>query len=290
MAEKGNKEFIIKMYQDAQKRKYAIGAFNFSTMELMHGIHNAALKNKAPVIMSNSEGERAFFGREESVALWNVLKSRHPKTVLHADHTKSFAEVKKVIDAGYPSVHFDGSELDYKTNLRETKKCADYAKKYNVFIEAELGGIKGGSTFHKEGLKDVVKDEYLTKPDEAKEFCEFTGIDSLAISVGNAHGIWADRKKLDFERIKAIKAKTGKFLVLHGGSGITPVDFRKAIDCGINKININTETRLAFEKALLKGLAERTDDVPYRYLGHVHEAVSEEIGEKMVIFRAEKKA
>jgi ketose-bisphosphate aldolase len=286
----GNLEFIRSIYRKASEQGFAIGAYNFSTMDIAKGIHRTAVKMKAPVIMSNSEGERAFFGLEESVALYQLLKQRHPQTILHADHTKTFEEIKKVIDAGYPSVHFDGSELSYETNLRETKRCADYAHSKGVFIEGELGGIRGGSTTHTgQSLKDVIKPELLTKPEQAKEFCEMTGVDSLAISIGNAHGLWAEQKKLDFERIKRVKAATGRFLVLHGGSGITSADFRKAILCGINKININTEMRMAYEKALLQGLAERTDDVPYHYLAKVGDSVAKVVEEKMIIFRTEGK-
>lgn len=284
-----NLEFIRGIYSDADKKGYAIGAYNFSTVEILKGIHNTAIKMKAPVIISNSEGERAFFGLDENIALYNMLKRRHNHTILHADHTKTFEEIKRVIDAGYPSVHFDGSELPYETNIRETKRVVDYAHSRSVFVEGELGGIKGGSTLHKESLKDVVKEEFLTKPEEAAEFCKKTGVDSLAISIGNAHGLWAEQKKLDFDRIKRIKELTGKFLVLHGGSGITSADFRKAISCGITKININTEIRLAYEKALLKGLGERTDDVPYHYLSKVSTEVGKAVEEKMIIFMTENK-
>jgi fructose-bisphosphate aldolase, class II len=285
----GNLEFIRKLYANADKGQYAIGAYNFSTLDILKGIHSAAMKMRSPVIVSNSEGERSFFGLEENIAIYSLIKKRHPCTILHADHTKSYDEIKRVIDVGYPSVHFDGSELSYETNLRETKRVVEYAHARDVFVEGELGGIKGGSTTHTESLKDVLKEEFLTKPEEAKEFCEATGVDSLAISIGNAHGIWAEQKKLDFDRIKKIKSLTGSFLVLHGGSGISPVDFRKAISCGINKININTELRLAYEKALLQGLNERTDDIPYHYLGKVGVAVSKVVEEKIIIFMTDGK-
>jgi ketose-bisphosphate aldolase len=284
-----NLDFIRSIYAKSGKEQFAIGAYNFSTLDILNGIHATAIRMRAPVIIANSEGERSFFGLEENIALYRILRKRHPQTILHADHTKTFEEIKKVVDAGYTSVHFDGSELSYETNLRETKRVVDYAHARDVFVEGELGGIKGGSTTHKESLKEVIKEEFLTKPEEAKEFCERTGVDSLAISIGNAHGLWAEQKKLDFERIKKIKALTGKFLVLHGGSGISPSDFRKAIESGINKININTEIRMAYEKALLKGLAERTDDVPYHYLAKVSAAVSGIVEEKMIIFRTEGK-
>jgi fructose-bisphosphate aldolase class II len=284
------RNFIIKLYSKAEKEGYAIGAFNYSTGEILKGIWTAAKKMNSPAIIENSEGERGFFGMEECVATYHAIKKRYPYIILHADHTKTFEEIKKVIDAGYPSVHFDGSELDFEDNVRETKKAVDYAHKHNVFIEAELGGIKGGSTTHKEtSLKEVLKEEYLTKPDKAEEFIKRTGVDSLAISVGNAHGLWKDQKKLDFERIKEIKKRTGVFLVLHGGSGISSSDFRKAIECGINKININTELRMAYENALIKGLRERTDDVPYHYLEKVSDEVGKVVEEKIITFKSENK-
>ena len=286
-----NLDFIRGIYSKAERQGFAIGAFNFSTLEIAKGIHETAMRLKSPVIISNSEGERKFFGPEESVAIYKLLKARHPQTILHADHTHSFEEIKKVVDAGYPSVHFDGSELDYDTNLRETKKVVEYAHRHDVFVEAELGGIRGGSTSHKgQDLKDVVRADLLTKPQEAEAFCKATGVDSLAISIGNAHGLWEQKKILDFDRIRMVKQLTGKFLVLHGGSGITPADFRKAISFGINKININTETRLAFEKALLDGLAKRTDDIPYHYLSGLSDAVGKVVEGKMVTFRSDNKA
>lgn len=284
------RNFILKAYSKADKGGYALGAFNFSTNEILKGIWNAAVKMKAPIIISNSEGERAFFGLKACVGAYHQMKRDYPYIILHADHTKTFEEIKKVVDAGYPSVHFDGSELPYDENLRLTKAAADYAHKHNVFIEGELGGIRGGSTTHeKESLKDVVKEELLTNPEQAAEFVRLTGVDSLAISVGNAHGLWKDYKKLDFDRIKKVKEKTGKFLVLHGGSGINAADFRKAISLGINKININTELRIAYVNALIKGLHDRKDDVPYHYLDKVSEAVGKVVEEKIIVFKAEKK-
>lgn len=280
---------IIRLYKKADKKGFALGAFNFSTNEILKGIIFAAKKLKAPIIISTSEGERNFFGCEESVAVYNAIRKKYPHVILHADHTKSFKELKKIIDAGYPSVHFDGSKLSFRHNVRETKRAADYAHSKNVFIEGELGGITGGSTTHKERLKDVLTEDILTKPEQAKEFVELTGVDSLAISIGNAHGIWRDKPKLDFERLKDIKKRTGKFLVLHGGSGISAKDFRKSISLGINKININTELRVAYAHSLLKSLNKREDYTPYHYLKDVSAAISKVVEEKIIIFKADKK-
>jgi ketose-bisphosphate aldolase len=280
---------IISLYKRADRKGFAIGAFNFSTSEIAKGIIAAAVKLKAPVIISMSEGERSFFGCEESVGLYHAIRKKYPHVILHADHTKSFKELKRVIDAGYPSVHFDGSELSFKANIKWTRKAADYAHKHDVFIEGELGGIKGSSTVHNESLKDVLTEDLLTNPSQAEAFVKITGVDSLAISIGNAHGLWKEQKKLDFERLSEIKKRTGKFLVLHGGSGIKAHDFRKAISLGINKININTETRVAYAHSLIKALHTREDYVPYHYLKEVVDAVSKVVEEKIIIFKAEKR-
>lgn len=280
---------IINLYKKADKEGYAIGAFNFSTSVILKGIINAAMKLKAPIIIETSEGERNFFGLEETVAVYHAIRKKYPHVILHADHTRSFKEIKRIIDAGYPSVHFDGSHLTFRHNIQETKRVVNYARVRNVFVEGELGGITGGSTRHNKKLGDVLTEDMLTDPEQAQEFVKVTGIDSLAISIGNAHGIWKDKPKLDFERLKEIKQRTGKFLVLHGGSGITAGDFRKAIKLGINKININTETRVEYAKSLLKGLHHRKDDVPYHYLKEVVEAVSKEIESHIIIFKSDKK-
>ncbi|MBW2991193.1 class II fructose-bisphosphate aldolase [Candidatus Woesearchaeota archaeon] len=280
---------IIKLYKKAEKQGFAIGAFNFSTNEIIKGIVFAARKLRAPIIISTSEGERGFFGLEESVAVYNAVKKKYPHVILHADHTKSFQEIKRIIDAGYPSVHFDGSELSFRHNIRETKRAVEYAHNNNVFIEGELGGITGGSTTHKEKLSDVLKKNILTDPDQAQEFVKLTDVDSLAVSIGNAHGIWKDKPKLDFERLKEIKKITGKFLVLHGGSGIPAKDLRKAIKIGIDKINLNTELRVAYAQALFKGLHHREDYVPYHYMKDVVKAVSKVVEEHIILFKADKK-
>lgn len=280
---------IISLYKKADSKGFAIGAFNFSTNEILSGIAKAAIKMRSPVIVSMSEGERNFFGCGESVGVFRAIRKKYPYIILHADHTKSFDEVKKVVDAGYPSVHFDGSELSFLENVRQTRKAVEYAHRHNVFVEGELGGIKGGSTVHKESLNDVLTDDVFTNPIQAEGFVHMTGVDSLAISIGNAHGLWKEQKKLDFERLKKIKEKTGAFLVLHGGSGIRSHDFRKAISLGINKININTETRVAYAHGLLRALHHRKDYVPYHYLSDVVEAVSKIVEEKMIIFKSEKR-
>jgi ketose-bisphosphate aldolase len=280
---------IINLYKKADKKGFAIGAFNFSTNEIVKGITSAAIKLKAPIMITMSEGERHFFGCDESIGIYRAIKKHYPYVILHADHTKSLKELKKVIDAGYPSVHFDGSELSFNENVKQTRKAVEYAHKHDVFIEGELGGIKGGSTTHDQSLKEVLTEDVFTQPSQAEAFVNLTGVDSLAISVGNAHGLWKEQKKLDFERILDIKKRTGKFLVLHGGSGISAHDFRKAISCGINKININTETRVAYASSMLKALHRREDYVPYHYLKEVVDAIAKEVEEKIIIFKAEKK-
>ncbi len=288
--------FIHKMFLDAQKRRYAIGAFNFSTSEILKGIFLGAHNVKAPIIVEASEGEQAFFfddriGAEESVAIVNTFKRYHKnKMILHADHHKSFDAIRTAIAAGYPSVHIDASEYDYEKNVRLTKRVADYAHKHDVWVEGELGHVAGTSALHKEiNIQDFVKGMAETDPYQAREFVEKTGINALAIMVGNAHGLYKGAKQLDFERIAAVKKATRTFLVLHGGSGTPDASYQKAVKLGINKINVNTEMRVAFATALHKSIHSMQELTPYKYMANAIEEVRKVVEHKLTVYGARNK-
>jgi len=285
-----NRTQIKKIYDKAELGKYAIGAFNFSTMEILHAITNAAVKLKSPLIISCSEGERKFFGTDEAVAVWDVLnKKLKTNFILHADHHKSFETIKECIDAGFPSVHIDASHLDYKDNLKVTKKVVDYAHKKNVWVEAELGHIGGASTLHDVDISTVTGPEFMTDPNQSKEFVEKTGTDALATNIGNAHGVWKGKPHLAFNRISKIKELTKKPLVLHGGSGIDTASFERAIRLGIDKVNINSDMRIAYADTLTKSLLKRRNYTPYAYMQESMEAVEEVVTEKINIFGSKNK-
>jgi len=276
----------------AQQNKYAIGAFNFSTAEVLKAIVTGAKELNSPIIAATSENEAEFFGMREATALVDAWRhgSKLP-IILNLDHGKSLSSIKKAIAAGYNAIHFDGSGLSYEENLKQTKAVVDYAREVEktfdrqIIVEGELGYLRGDSSLHNEALE--IKPEDLTKPEQAKEFVEKTGVDSLAIVIGNAHGVFsAGQEKLDLERLAQIKKAVGDtFLVLHGGSGIPEGDVKKAVELGIVKVNINTELRVAYKEGLAKELKDKpTETTPYKILEQSIENVKKIVLEKIFIF------
>ncbi len=268
--------------EKAQKEKWAVGQFNFSTIEQLRGILAAAQKMKSPVILGTSEGESRYFGLKEIVALVEISKIKYEvHAFLNLDHGKDLNWIKKAIDFGYPTVHFDGSELPFKENIKCAKKIVEYAHKKGVLVEGELGYLRGESKFHKKIAR--IEKEDLTLPEKAYRFVKETKVDSLAIAIGNIHGIYTGMPKLDFERLKEINKKTKAYLVLHGGSGIPKTEIKKAIKFGIVKVNINTELRLTWKKTLEKSF--RIQEIrPYKILPKVQKAIQEKVEEKVNLF------
>lgn len=257
----------------AQREKFAIGQFNFSTIEQLRGILDAAERMKTPVILGTSEGESKFLGLKEILALVEISKMKYKVPVfLNLDHGKNLDYIKKAVDFGYSAVHFDGSDLSLEKNMKYVKKVVEYAHKRGVLVEGEL---------------DPIKKEGLTSPKEAEKFIKETKVDSLAIAIGNVHGMHKNQK-LDFERLKEINSRVDAFLVLHGGSGISNIQIRKTINSGINKININTELRLAWKRTLAKSLKAQ-EIKPYKILPKVQKAVQEKVEEKIKLFQSNKK-
>jgi len=284
--------------KSAQLGKYAIGSFNFSTAEILKAIVSSAKELKSPIIVSTSEGEAKFIGMREAAALadaWSAA-TKLP-IILNLDHGKSPETIKKAIAAGYNAIHFDGSTLPYLENLAQTKKVVDYVRAVEktfdrqIIVEGELGYLRGSSSLHKEALK--IEPEDLTTADQASDFIKYSGIDSLAIVIGNAHGVFAQgEEKLNLERLEEIRRAIGTqaFLVLHGGSGIPEKDIKKAIKLGIIKININTELRVAYKEAIEKEIkTEPQETTPYKIMGPALEAVKKVVEEKIKLFGSRNK-
>lgn len=295
-------QFNTKQYfKKAQEGKYAIGQLNCSTADQVRAVIIAAKKLNAPVIIGTSEGEAKFMGLRQAA---KIIESYQEETglpiILNADHTykdvkdlTNLNKIKALLDAGYNSIHFDGSVLSYEENVKWTKQVVDMCKAVSpdISVEGELGFLPGASKLSQEKVE--IKEEYLTNPDQALEFVLATGVDRLAVSVGNSHGISADEPKLDFERIAKIndKVREHAVLVLHGGSGIPNEDIQKAISLGICKININTELRIAFTDGLKKYFAENPDETtPYKYMQYPIEEMQKVVEEKIVIFGSQNKA
>jgi len=279
-------------FKKAKREKWAIGQFNFSALPQLEAIVEAAKEMQSPVILGTSEGESRFLGLKQAVALVRAYRAETGLPLfLNLDHGKSFEYLKKAIDVGYDMVHFDGSKLPFKENANLTKEVLKYARKSGVLVEGEMGVIGTDASKMYED-KFEIKEENLTKPQEAENYIKETGVKLLAVSVGNFHGMSAGGDPmLNLERLAAIKKQIKDiFLVLHGGSGTPEKDLKKAISLGIVKININTELRLAFTNTLKKSLEDNPKEItPYKYQTDSIGAVKKVVEEKIKLFGSKNK-
>ncbi len=299
----------------ANKHSYALGAFNFSNLEMLQAIIEAAVLEKSPVIIATTESAIEYAGLSYLKAMAYMAANNPVKIALHLDHGKDLKLIKKCIDFGYTSVMFDGSKLPYKENIKKTKQVVQWARSKGVSVEAELGAIRGKED--KVSVKD--EDAFFTDPLQAADFVKQTGIDILAISIGTAHGPFkfSGEAHLDFARLKKIKELTRMPLVLHGASGVSSEvvdalhnhcsDFgdcsrlqgahgvsdtaiRRAIKLGINKINIDSDLRIAFVSGMRSALLEnKTDYDPRTFLGAGKVEVCNIVKEKIKLFRGSNK-
>jgi len=284
---------MLNIFKKAQENKYAIGAFNVSNLEQIKAIFLAAQNLKSPIIISASEGEAKFIGKKHLRAIIDSYKKETGvEVILHQDHGKSFETIKDSIDAGYDSVQFDGSKLSFEENVEETKRIVEYARSKGVKnVEAEFNHLEGQSALIE---KIELKKENFTDPSQAKDFVERTGVDALAVVIGNLHGVFKDcqNPKLDIDRLKEIREAVGQDvnLVLHGGSGIAEDDIKEAVKNGIVKINVNTELRMAYTNSLKKTLEDNPDqNTPYKIMPLVVEAVQKVVEDKIKLFGSDNK-
>ena len=288
-------------FKKAQDGNYAIGQFNCSSADQIKAVIQAAKNLKSPLIIGTSEGEAKFMGLRQAMKIAEAYEEETGlPIILNADHTykdvkdlTNLDKIKALLEVGYNSIHFDGSVLSYEENVKWTKRVVDMCKEVspNISVEGELGFLPGASKVSKEKLE--FKEEYFTNPEQALEFVKATGIDRLAVSVGNSHGISAEEPKLDLERIAKINEKVRDYamLVLHGGSGIPDEDIKKAISFGIRKINVNTELRVAFTGALRDYFINNQDETtPYKFLQAPIDAMQKIVEQKIKIFGSENKA
>jgi len=279
---------IKEILNKAGKEGWATGHFNASELDHMRAIIEACQEAGAPAIIGFSEGERKHIGLEEAVALRNSLREEYGVPIfLNADHTKSVALAREAADAGFDSVHIDLSASGYEENVAGTKETVFYARAKNpeISVEGELGYLRGESKVQKEKIE--VKKEDYTMPEEAEKFVEETGVDRLAIAVGNIHGISLDEPDLDIERIKKIRKLVPEnvALVLHAGSGIPDEQIKAAIAAGIANVHINTDIRVAYVKELKKNLEEHLGEAAmYKLDESAKEAMKKVVLEKLKLF------
>ena len=295
------------MFKRAVKGGYAIPAFNFNNLEQLQAIITAASETKSPVILQVSKGARAYanpillrYMAEGAVEYAKSLGCNHPEIVLHLDHGDSFELVKGCVDLGFSSVMIDGSSLPYEENIELTKKCVEYAHQFDVTVEAELGVLAG--------VEDEVSSEesHYTRPEEVIDFSTRTGCDSLAISIGTSHGAYKFKPEqctrdpktgrlvpppLAFDILHEIEEKLPGFpIVLHGSSsvpeeyvkiidqyggnlpnavGIPEEQLREASKSAVCKINIASDSRLAYTAGVRETLAQHPDYFDPRQYGKV---------------------
>lgn len=241
--------------------KYAIPAFNTQDLETTQGIIWAAEALKAPIIIQTSVGALEYAGVEELVGLIKTqARDASVPIALHQDHCHDFSLIKKLINLGYSSVMIDCSHLPYKDNVKLTREVVSYAHKRGVWVQAELGRILGSEDW--QNVKSG--EDLMTDPDEAVKFVAETRIDTLAVAVGSLHGIPVDprikkvlstlKEHVDLKRLKAIRQKVKIPLVMHGASGVPDLQISAAIKLGVTIFNIDTDLRVAFNKALRDNL------------------------------------
>jgi len=231
---------VKKELNKARENKYAIGAFNTSNLEVTKAIVRAASKFDVPILVATTPSAIEYAGLENLFDIVNnEITETGIKAAIHLDHGKDFFQIKKAIDVGFKSVMFDGSKLSFDENAHLTERLVEYAHRFNVCVEAEVGVIG-----HEEGGKISGKSE-KSAPDQVRKFIELTGVDSIAVSVGNEHGA-PKGESLDFKLLKNIAEVIDIPLVLHGASGLRLHDLAEAIHIGVSKINIDTNLRRAF--------------------------------------------
>ncbi|WP_294778752.1 class II fructose-bisphosphate aldolase [uncultured Eubacterium sp.] len=244
------------LLEDAEKGNYAVGSFSVANMEMVLGVLKAAEELNAPVILQIAE-VRLKQSPLEIIGPLMVAAAENASTpvAVHFDHGKTIEKITEALDIGFTSVMFDGSHLPLEENIKMTKKVISTAEEYDAAVEAEIGCV-GGS---EDGSEDIAIN--CTKPDDAVRFEKETGVDALAIAIGNAHGNYKSTPKLRFDILKQVDDMTDTPLVLHGGTGISPEDFVKCSKTGIKKINIATATfdsvennvREAYKNGNIKG-------------------------------------
>lgn len=295
------------MFAKAYEGGYAIGAFNVNNMEIIQGIMAACHEKQAPVILQISKGAREYANPMYLTKLIEAAMEEFPDipVAMHLDHGPDFELAKAAIDGGYSSVMIDASHDPYEENIRRTKEVVDYAHSKGVVVEAELGQLIGEQFDSGEG--GAMGNGIYTNPEQAVEFVERTGCDSLAIAIGTSHGAYKFTKgdpRLDFERLETITEKLKGFpLVLHGASTVIPEFVEmcneyggelpnakgvpedmitRASKLGVCKVNIDTDLRLAMTGTIRKAIKEKPENFdPRKYLGPAREAIKKMVMHKL---------
>jgi len=303
-----------KMFEMAYKNGYAIGAFNVNNMEITQGIMMAIAEEKSPLILQISRGARSYASMSYLKAIIDVAVKENPEIpiCMHLDHGDTLETCKQCVDDGFTSVMIDGSHYPFEENIRMTKEVVDYAHAHGVVVEAELGQL-GGIEEDVVGVDDIMA--HLTDPEQAVEFVEKTGVDSLAVAIGTSHGAFKFKSepKLAFDVVEKIQAKLPGFpLVMHGSSSV-PKEFKDlinkyggnmpdamgvpeaaisdAVKMAVCKVNIDTDLRMALTAKIRQVYAETPEEFdPRKYLGPGREAIKDMVKRKLNVLGCAGKA
>ena len=237
---------LTSLLEHARDHRYAVGAFNFCNAETAQAVVEQGVALRSPVLIMTGPWETPLLGLDLAADIARHLAARADVPVcLHLDHCTELEPIQECIAAGFTSVMIDASRCDFEENVRRTREVVEIGHAAGVAVEGELGAVGSVSEQTVEGASDSA----LTDPAQAAEFVARTGVDALAVAIGNAHGIYTQRPELDFARLQAIRDATGVPLVLHGGSGTPLQQLRQAIEIGVTKVNVASELSRAYVDA-----------------------------------------
>lgn len=284
------------LMQRSRSQKFAVGAFNIDNQETLIAVARAAQKLNAPVMIEVSDGEVKAMGLENIRDMVDNYREEYGvEMYINLDHSPSVEAAKRGIDAGFEFIHIDISQANHDATREEiiekTKEVVEYAKFTGALVEAEERYFMGSSNVHTEAIDYEEVKKYNTKPEEAIDFVNQTGIDTLAVQIGNLHGLYPVPKQLDLELLQQIRNRIECQISLHGGSGTPLHYFEDAAKIGVSKININSDMRYAFRKTLEKVLADNPNEYAVvKLMPEVYGAVQKVVEEKIAAFGSAGKA
>ncbi|WP_025119104.1 MULTISPECIES: tagatose bisphosphate family class II aldolase [unclassified Serratia (in: enterobacteria)] len=272
-----NREMLLK----AQKQGYAVPAFNVHNLETVQVIAETAAELQSPVIMAGTPGTFSYAGTDYLVGICRSAAKRHDLPLaLHLDHHEELEDIATKVRAGIRSVMIDGSHLPFEQNIALVAQAVALCHRYGASVEAELGRLGG----QEDDLIVDAADGFYTDPNAAREFVAATGIDSLAVAIGSAHGLYHGEPKLDFDRLALIREQLEIPLVLHGASGIPEAMVKRAISLGVCKVNVATELKIAFADAVKSYFSQHPEaNDPRKYIVPGKLAMKEVVAEKIRI-------
>ncbi|WP_032093924.1 ketose 1,6-bisphosphate aldolase [Necropsobacter rosorum] len=276
----------------ADKHNFAVGAFNAIDSNFIDAVFDAANVNRSPVIINVAEVHLPYI---DIYATADYIKKKAADSglpvCLNLDHGFTFSTIETAVQCGFSSIMFDGSGLSYEQNLAQTRKVVELCHRYNISVEGELGAVGGDEGGALESAADTA---LYTPPEQAADFVQSTGIDALAVAIGNTHGKYKGVPKLDFARLTQIDNAVPIPLVLHGGSGLSAEDFRNAIARGIRKINFFTGMSQAALQSIEQDVATTALVHKYNYylimMENMQRAISTTVAQQMAIFNSIHKA